>query len=188
MLDLKQILLKILQSPGISMVGQIQMYAGSTAPTGWLFCHGQAVSRTTYATLFAAIGTNYGEGDGSTTFNLPDFRGRVPVGVGQGTVEDATWRALGAEGGTETVTLTESQLPQITGSFLIRHWANSTLTAIFNPTGKFSSTTQSTSANNIQNNSNNPNSAQKITYAFGGGQAHNNMMPYLGVEYIICYK
>lgn len=55
-------------------------YCGPTAPSGWLFCFGQAVSRTTYADLFAAIGTAYGAGDGSTTFTLPDYRGRIAVG------------------------------------------------------------------------------------------------------------
>lgn len=60
--------------------GALMDYAGTTEPTGWLFCAGQAVSRTTYANLFAAIGTAFGAGDGSTTFNVPDFRGRVAAG------------------------------------------------------------------------------------------------------------
>jgi hypothetical protein len=60
--------------------GMVAAYAGSSAPSGWLLCDGTAVSRTTYSALFAAIGTSYGAGDGSTTFNLPDLRGRVPVG------------------------------------------------------------------------------------------------------------
>lgn len=60
--------------------GVIVAYAGSAAPSGWLFCDGSAVSRTTFAALFAAIATAYGSGDGSTTFNLPDLRGRVAVG------------------------------------------------------------------------------------------------------------
>ena len=55
-------------------------FAGATLPTGWLWCYGQAVSRTTYASLFAAISTTHGVGDGTTTFNVPDLRGRVPVG------------------------------------------------------------------------------------------------------------
>jgi microcystin-dependent protein len=59
-------------------------YGGATAPTGWLLCDGSAVSRTTYAGLYAAIGTSYGTGDGSTTFNLPDLRGRVALGAGTG--------------------------------------------------------------------------------------------------------
>ncbi len=64
-----------LLAPGI-----VLPFAGSVEPTGWLLCFGQAVSRTTYAALFNAIGTTYGAGDGSTTFNVPDLRGRVPAG------------------------------------------------------------------------------------------------------------
>lgn len=60
--------------------GTVNSYAGSTAPTGWLLCAGQAVSRTTYADLFSVVSTTYGSGDGSTTFNLPDLRGRAPFG------------------------------------------------------------------------------------------------------------
>lgn len=62
--------------------GTLVPYAGASAPGGWLFADGSAQSRTTYATLFGVIGTTYGAGDGSTTFNLPDVRGRVPVGKG----------------------------------------------------------------------------------------------------------
>lgn len=64
----------------VAPVGAVMPYAGSSAPTGWLLCQGQAVSRTTYAALFAAIGTTYGGGDGSTTFNVPDLSGRVVAG------------------------------------------------------------------------------------------------------------
>jgi microcystin-dependent protein len=64
-------------------IGGLVMWAGTTAPAGgWLLCDGSAVSRTTYATLFSVIGTAYGPGDGTTTFNLPDLRGRMPVGLG----------------------------------------------------------------------------------------------------------
>lgn len=62
--------------------GSIAMWPTNTAPTGYLFCHGQAVSRTVYAALFAVLGTVFGTGDGSTTFNLPDYRDRFPVGAG----------------------------------------------------------------------------------------------------------
>lgn len=82
--------------------GLIYPYAGSTAPTGYLMCDGAAVSRTTYADLFEAIGTTYGAGDGSTTFNVPDLRGRVPLG-------SSSTHALGSTGGSETVTLTKDQ-------------------------------------------------------------------------------
>jgi microcystin-dependent protein len=62
--------------------GVVLPYTASAAPTGYLLCDGTAVSRTTYSTLFAVISTGYGTGDGATTFNLPDLRGRVPVGIG----------------------------------------------------------------------------------------------------------
>jgi microcystin-dependent protein len=62
-------------------VGVMTAYGGATAPTGWLLCYGQAVSRTTYAALFATIGIAYGQGDGSSTFNIPDKRGRISIGA-----------------------------------------------------------------------------------------------------------
>ena len=79
-------------------------FAGTTAPEGYLMCDGAAVSRTTYATLFGVIGTTFGAGDGSTTFNVPDLSGRVPLGV-------SSTHLLGSTGGSETVTLTEQELP-----------------------------------------------------------------------------
>jgi len=101
--------------------GSVQMFAGSTAPVNWLMCDGSAVSRTTYAALFALIGTTYGVGNGSTTFNLPDMRSRMPVGVGQGS--GFTNRTLGATGGAESVTLTDAQ------SGLVGHTHGNTLSA-----------------------------------------------------------
>lgn len=79
------------------LVGQITMYAGIQAPAGWFFCTGQTVSRTTYAGLFRVIGTTYGVGDGSTTFTLPDLRGRMPIGAGTGTATGATAQTLGSQ-------------------------------------------------------------------------------------------
>lgn len=82
--------------------GTVIDFAGSTPPSGWLECDGSAVSRTTYATLFAAIGTTWGVGDGSTTFELPDLRGRTTLGAGTG--DTLTARTLGATGGREAHT------------------------------------------------------------------------------------
>jgi microcystin-dependent protein len=106
--------------------GVVLPYAGASAPAGWLLCDGSAVSRTTYATLFAAISTAYGTGDGSTTFNVPDLRGRVAAGkdnmggsaasrltTGGSGVDGAT---LGAVGGAQTHTLTAAQMPSHTHS------------------------------------------------------------------------
>lgn len=87
--------------------GVITMYGGTSPPSGWLICDGTAYSRTTYATLFAVISTTYGVGDASTTFNVPDFRGRSPMGSGTGTATGATAHAMGSQpttsiGGEET--------------------------------------------------------------------------------------
>ena len=79
-------------------------FAGTVAPEGYLLCDGSAVSRTTYATLYAVIGDTFGAGDGSSTFNVPDLSGRVPLGV-------SSTHLLGSTGGSETVTLTEQELP-----------------------------------------------------------------------------
>lgn len=79
-LKLKRLLEKVAESSS-DTIGEIKMYGGTTAPTGWLFCRGQAVSRIAYASLFSVIGTTYGTGDGSSTFNLPDMSERVPYGA-----------------------------------------------------------------------------------------------------------
>lgn len=76
------------------MPGTIEVYSKNSTPDGYLLCNGQAVSRTTYANLFAVIGTTYGEGDGSTTFNLPDFRGKTAIG-------SSDTHALATTGGSE---------------------------------------------------------------------------------------
>jgi microcystin-dependent protein len=94
-------------------VGMITPFAGSTAPTGWFLCGGQAVSRTTYASLFAVISTTYGVGDGSTTFNLPDLRGRSVAGVDNMGGTDAgrldIANSSGTVVGSQYVTLTSAQ-------------------------------------------------------------------------------
>ena len=106
------------------MTGTVLPFAGATAPDGWMLCYGQAVSRATYATLFAVIGTTFGVGDGSTTFNLPDLRGRVAAGkddrggaaaarltnTGTGN-PGVNGAALGAAGGADRNALSTAQLP-----------------------------------------------------------------------------
>lgn len=101
--------------------GAIFDWAGATAPSGYLLCYGQAISRATYADLWAEIGTTYGSGDGSSTFNLPDCRGRVSAGkddMGGSSANRLTNQTgglngdvLGATGGTETHSLTSAQVP-----------------------------------------------------------------------------
>jgi microcystin-dependent protein len=111
---------------GITPIGAGMDFWGSTAPGGWLFCYGQAVSRTTYAALFAVLSTTYGVGDGSTTFNLPDKRGRVAAGkddMGGSSANRLTdandglnGDTLGDTGGGETQTLVTANLPAYTPS------------------------------------------------------------------------
>lgn len=153
-------------------------YAGSSAPSGWLLCYGQAVSRTTYAALFSAIGTGFGAGDGSTTFNVPDARGRVAVGKddmggsaasrmtsGGSGVDGAT---LGASGGAQTHTLTVGQLA--THSHV--------LTGAYVP-GTVSSGTVNYAAGTR------PLYSDPQTDTSGLNQAHNNTQPSLIFNYII---
>jgi len=85
--------------------GMIAPFAGTTAPSGWLLCNGQAISRETYAGLFGIVSTTYGSGDGSTTFNVPDMTGRVPVCKSA----DAEFSDLGETGGVRSVTLTSAE-------------------------------------------------------------------------------
>ena len=100
-------------------IGLVQLWPKSTAPnSSWLVCDGSAISRSTYSDLYTAIGVTYGTGDGSTTFNLPDFRARVPVGYNSGGIDDnsdgsndRSSRTLASTGGKESVSLTTSQLP-----------------------------------------------------------------------------
>ena len=120
-----------------AVIGAIQMYGGATAPTGWLLCDGSAVSRTTYSKLFEVLGTAYGEGDGSTTFNVPNFSGRFPLGSAITTPQTNTascgfnggnqpydyadtdglgWFDLGEYGGEAKHTLTTAEMPSHTHS------------------------------------------------------------------------
>lgn len=161
--------------------GAIMPYAGSSAPTDWLLCSGAAVSRTTYAALFAVIGTTYGSGDGSTTFNLPDLRGRSAFGVDNmgGTAANRitsggsgiTGTTLGAAGGAETVTLSTSQIPSH------NHYPTNNLGSPgnngFNGYVYFNFT-----------NSGNAGSSYPMS-STGGGGAHNNTPPAIMLNYII---
>jgi microcystin-dependent protein len=106
--------------------GSLFQYAGATAPSGYLLCYGQAISRSTYSALFAIVSTTYGTGDGSTTFNLPDCRGRVPAGkddMGGTSANRLTGLSgglngdiLGATGGSQSHTLVTGELASHTHS------------------------------------------------------------------------
>lgn len=144
--------------------GGIVEFAGSTAPNGWLICDGSAVSRETYADLFTLISTTYGTGDGSTTFNLPDYRGRVGVGKSS----DTEFDTLGETGGEKTHTLTVNEMPAHNHDFRY--------------TFKAASGTSEWVGNNV-----NYNEIGNVIGNKGGDQPHNNLQPYIVTNYIIKY-
>lgn len=147
--------------------GAILIYAASAVPSGWLGCDGAAVSRTTYSGLFAIIGSTYGGGDGSTTFNLPNLSGRVPVGVGTGS--GLTARTLAATGGEENHVLTTAEIPSHQHSIYTEYLGNIALGG----TGYLGD-------NNTSSYLGTPN-----TGAAGSNGAHNTMPPFLVLNFII---
>ena len=160
------------------------MFAAAAAPLGYLLCDGAAVSRTLYADLFAVIGVTYGAGNGTTTFNLPDLRGRAPIGAGNGV--GLTPRALASTGGAETVTLTTAEMPSHTHT----HNANGGAGSGASPaTGLAYSDGQNTAgagldATNGELNLYTTPIALTIN-STGGGGAHANMQPFLALNFII---
>ena len=160
-------------APAASMM----VFAGASAPSGWLLCFGQAISRTTYATLFSAVSTTYGIGDGSTTFNLPDMRGRVAAGADNmggsaagrltSTTMSPDGNTLSATGGTQTHTLITAEMPAHTHSVPAQITSG-------NDIGGFGSAYL---AAGLLNNG--------TSTSTGGGGAHLNVQPTLVLNYII---
>lgn len=185
--------------------GAITMYGSSSAPTGYLLCDGAAVNRTTYAALFTAIGTQYGVGNGTTTFNVPNLKGRVPVGIDSG---DGSFDVLGETGGAKTHTLTSSEMPshthtqnshthtqdahthiqnahahKISDNKTQINTGSTFPTVNYNGTGEASNTTNATATN--QNATATNQSTTATNQNTGGGSAHNNLQPYLVLNFII---
>jgi microcystin-dependent protein len=154
----------------MAVPGSIVMYAGMTGtiPTGWLACDGSAISRSTYTPLYNVIGVIYGNGDGTTTFNLPNLQGRVPIGPGTAVgAAGATTKNLAQIGGEETHTLTAAEIPPHTHSFFQYLFGGGpTVQTLFGNGGTPSINTTDTGAGLL-------------------GVPHNNLQPFIVLNYII---
>jgi microcystin-dependent protein len=161
----------------MALLGEIRMFAGTTAPSGWALCNGQLMLISANQALFSQLGTTYG-GDGINTFGLPDLRGRVPMHFGNG-------HTIGEEGGTEAVTLTIAQMPTHTHSARASGANADSVIA----------------ANNLLAVSQgliylNPNDVAPVLTTLntntvantGGSQPHLNMQPYLVLNFMIALQ
>jgi len=163
----------------LTPVGVVLPYVSSTAPNGWLNCLGQELYRGDYPALFAVIGTTYGAGNGTTTFNLPNLAGRVVVGQGSGS--GLTSRSMGSTGGAETHTLTTAEMPS----------HSHTTNAVGGTLGLMTADGSNTAGAGLDSSPVEPNlyaSPAALTVdSAGTGGAHNNMQPFAVLNYIIKY-
>lgn len=152
--------------------GCLMMWTTASAPTGWLLCQGQAVSRSIYSALFAAIGTTFGSGDGSTTFNLPDYRDRMPVGAG-------SLYSIGSTGGNkDAIVVAHSHTlsgGSVGGTFVT---GVSTSSSTFQSFG-------STAVTNVSTSTGSPTYTNPTVQSAGSSGTNANMPPYLGINFII---
>lgn len=165
-------------------IGIIKAFSGDYAPENYLICQGQELPIRDYEALFTLIGTTYG-GNGRESFKLPDLRSRIPLGYGQG--PNLSNRSLGQAAGRETVTLATANLPAHThvthgldGGFEVHTPENAFVPKYPNPAAKFYSLKDST--DNLLP------MAPEVISSSGGSQAHDNIPPFLVVNYIICYR
>lgn len=168
-------------------IAEIRMFAGNFNPRSWAFCQGQLMSIAQNTALFSLLGTTYG-GNGQTTFGLPDLRGRVALGTGQGPGLPSV--QLGEMAGVPQVTLISTNLPmhnhQVTGQVPMQSAGDGTLTTDAN--GRYLGPTNiySSSGDDLQNMQ--PLNVNMPTTIAGSNQPFSIMPPYLAMNYIICLE
>lgn len=171
-----------------AFVAEISIVAFNFAPRGWAFCNGQLLPISQNTALFSLLGTNYG-GDGRSNFALPNMRGCVPMAPGQG--NGLSLRDLGESGGSTTVTLLESEIPFHTHNAIPVINTGGTATSV-NPDNSMPATALANEliySDTIGTGTMKPMSiAKETTEAIGGGQPHNNMQPYLTLNFIIALQ
>jgi microcystin-dependent protein len=162
-------------------LGEIRLFAGAYAPENWVFCDGRSLKISQYDALYSLIGTTYG-GDGVTTFNVPDLRGRVPIHYGTNATANQTY-ALGQPGGAEAVTLTTANLPAHTH---MANVSNQSATTPLPGNNYFAVSTVKQYAPQPSNNipPDQPMDAAAVALV-GGSQAHDNVQPYMALTYIM---
>lgn len=173
-------------------IGEIRAFAGQYAPQNWALCNGSTIPINGNEALYSLIGTTYG-GDGRTTFGLPDLRGRLAIGMGQGT--GLTNRVIGSSGGTETVTVTEAQLPAHNHTMTVStvttnpESINAPSSQTFLGAVGFSGTGVSSAVGYVAQSATgveaSPMNLATLS-SFGNNAAHANMMPSAVISYIIC--
>lgn len=160
---------------GSPFIGELRLVGFNFAPVNWAQCQGQIIAISDNSTLFNLIGTTYG-GNGQSTFALPNLQSRIPVHMGTGS--SGTTYLIGQTGGVESVTLTINQYPSHTHSAM----ANSNATGSVNsPNNNILSTGQ----NIYRNQTPSVNMADGMLSNDGGSQPHNNLQPYLALNWII---
>lgn len=161
-------------------MGEIRVFAGTFAPQHWALCAGQSLAISQNDALFVLLGTTYG-GDGVNTFNLPDARGRLPVG--QGTGPGLTARVLGQVYGTEAVALTTANMPAHNHTAQV----SATEANLSVPSGQMIGQGYHYLPSTTPPNSTGSLLASAVSSA-GGGQPHDNMMPFLCLNFILCLQ
>lgn len=168
-------------------VGEIRMFTGNFAPQDWLFCQGQELNVMNYNLLFSVIGTTYGAGTSSNTFKLPNLQGNVPMHQGTGTNPALTPHPIASTAGTEKVALTAPQIPahiHIPQAKAIPGNTNSPSNALWSQSPKVGPSQTQINLYGVPN-STVPMDSLMVQYT-GGNQPHNNMQPFLALNFIIC--